>query len=300
MTGDDYGGFWLAQMSIFSAERVGCSFAADFGTAEAGREAMAMSETLFGRLFPKRKPIIAMIHVFEGGRKRQIDQALEDLDRLQPYMDAVLTENYGWGYADANQATEETGERLYEITAAVVKQATIPVGVNVLPNDCWQAFNIALQARCRFIQMDHVTGEFDGCESVDPDDFLWTRKCYRDIAVFGGIHPKYYDLCEPTCSLAECAKKAALLAEGVVVTGQVTGDAATLADIRVAREALDAHPLIIGSGLTPENAREQLAIADGAIVGTALKDGGVHPGSRINIQRVQALMEEVGKLRGER
>lgn len=256
-----------------------------------------MSETLFRRLFPKRKPIIAMIHVFEGEWQQQIDQALEDLERLQPYVDGVLTENYGWGYANANQATEKTGERLYEITSVVVKHATVPVGVNVLPNDYWQAFNIALQARCRFIQLDHITGEFDGYESVDPDDFLFTRKCYPDIAVFGGIHPKYYDLYEPTCSLAECAKKAMSLADGVVVTGQVTGDAATLDDLRVTREALGAHPLIVGSGLTPENVQEQLAIADGVIVGTTLKDGGVRPGSRINIQRAQRLMEEVTKLR---
>ena len=256
-----------------------------------------MDKTPFWQLFPKKKPIIAMIHVFDRERQQQVDQALEDLERLQPYVDGVLTENYGCGYADANRATEEMGERLYEITAAVVKHSKIPVGVNVLPNDYWQALNIALQARCRFIQIDHVTGDFDGCESVDPADFLWTRKCYRDIAVFGGIHPKYYELFEPTCSLAECAKKAMALADGVVVTGQVTGDAATLDDIRTAREALDAHPLIIGSGLTPENTREQLAIADGAIVGTAFKDGGVQPGSHVNIQKVRALMEEVKKLR---
>ena len=256
-----------------------------------------MSETLFGRLFPKQKPIMAMIHVFKGRRQQQIDQAFEDLERLQPHVDAVLVENYDCGYLDANRATEAMGKRLYEIAAAVVKQSRIPVGVNVLPNDYWQAFNIALQARCRFIQLDHVTGEFDGCESVDPDEFLWTRKCYRDIAVLGGIHPKYYDLYEPTCSLAECAKKAMALADAVVVTGQVTGDAATMSDLREAREALGAHPLIVGSGFTPENAREQLAIADGVIVGTSLKDGGMQPGSHINIQRVQRLMEEVKKLR---
>lgn len=257
-----------------------------------------MDKTLFWQLSPKRKPIIAMIHVFGEERQRQIDQVLEDLERLHPYVDGVLTENYGCGYADANRATEEMGERLYEITAAVVKHSKIPVGVNVLPNDYWQALSIALQAGCRFIQMDHVTGKFDGCESVDPDDFLWTRKCYRqDIAVFGGIHPKYYDLYEPTCSLAECAKKAMALADAVVVTGQVTGDAATLDDLRIARDGLAGHPLIVGSGLTPENAREQLALADGAIVGTSLKDGGVRTGSRINVQRVRRLMDEVVKLR---
>ena len=34
-------------------------------------------------------------------------------------------------------------------------------------------------------------------------------------------------------------------------------------------------PVIIGSGFAPEIAAQQLAVADGAIVGSALKQGGV-------------------------
>lgn len=254
--------------------------------------------TLFRGLFPKPKPIIAMVHVFEEERQLQLDQALEDAERLrQGGVDGLLVENYGWGYLNSNQATDETAQLLADITVVLAKPGGIPVGINVLPNDYWKSFLVAVCSGARFIQMDHVTGDFDMCEPVDPREFHMTRECYPNIVVFGGIHPKYYELDEPTCSLAECAKKAMTLADGVVVTGQVTGDAATLEDLRMARNALGTHPLIVGSGLTHQNAREQLAIADGAIVGTSLKDGGVRPGNRVSIERVQALMEEVVKLR---
>lgn len=252
----------------------------------------------FRTLFPKPKPIIAMVHVFEGERQQQLDQALEDARLLeQGGVDGLLVENYGWGYFDSNQATDEAAELLTDIAAAFAKQAKIPVGVNVLPNDYWKSFPVAVCSGARFVQMDHVTGDFDMCEPVDPKEFSLTRECYPDIVVFGGIHPKYYELIDSATPLEESAKRAIVLADAVVVTGQVTGGEATLEDLRMARNALGTHPLIVGSGLTRQNAKEQLIIADGAIVGTSLKDGGVHRGNRVSMQRVQALMEEAVKLR---
>lgn len=257
-----------------------------------------MTTSLFWQLFAEKKPIIAMVHVFDGKRQRQLDQALEDTERLQRGgVDALLVENYDCGYLDANCATDEMAERLAEIAIAVKKHSKVPVGINILPNDYWKSFSVALSTGGVFIQMDHITGDFGGCESVDPDDYLATRECYRSVAVFGGIHPKYYELLEPTCSLAECARKAMSLADAVVVTGQVTGDPATLDDLRVAREAIGEHPLVIGSGLTPQNVQAQLAIADGAIVGTAFKRSGVRPSEPVDVELVKQLMDEVAKLR---
>lgn len=257
-----------------------------------------MTTSLFWQLFHKKKPIIAMVHVFDGERQQQIDQAFEDTERLQRGgVDGLLVENYDCGYFDANCATDEMAERLAEIAIEVKRHSKIPVGFNVLPNDYWKSLSVALSTGATFIQMDHVTGNFDGCEPVDPDEYLTTRKYYRDIAVFGGIHPKYYELVDPTYSLAECAKKAMALADAVVVTGQVTGDPATLDDLRVVREAIGEHPLVIGSGLNVHNAVSQLSIADGAIVGTAFKRSGVRPSEPVDVELVKQLMDEVVKLR---
>jgi len=57
------------------------------------------------------------------------------------------------------------------------------------------------------------------------------------------------------------------------------------------------HSLFVGSGLNVENVQKQLAIADGAIVGTAFKKNGVVPGEPIDVEMVEKLMAEVEKLR---
>ncbi|MGZ8869349.1 MAG: BtpA/SgcQ family protein, partial [Thermoanaerobaculia bacterium] len=67
------------------------------------------------------------------------------------------------------------------------------------------------------------------------------------------------------------------LADAVIVTGAETGAAADPARLALLRDAIDA-PLLVGSGLTAANARS-FAIADGAIVGTSVKNekGAVDP-----------------------
>ena len=57
------------------------------------------------------------------------------------------------------------------------------------------------------------------------------------------------------------------------MTGEGTGRPVDLPRLREVAAASDA-PVYIGSGLTPKTARDLLGIADGAIVGSALKRGG--------------------------
>lgn len=237
-----------------------------------------------------------MLHVFEGELEAQIRQALEDLDRLQPYVQGVIVENYDIGYLDASRATAEMAQRLAFITRAVVERSQIPVGLNVLPNDYWNAFRIAGETGARFIQLDHVTGDFVGCESVDPADYSRYRRRYPTIVVLGGVHPKYYELVDPSTSIRRSAQTAQDLADAVVVTGTETGIEASLDDLRTVRAAIGDYPLLVGSGLTAANADQQLSIADGAIVGTAFKRRGVVPGETIDEKLVEEFMQVVANI----
>jgi len=63
-------------------------------------------------------------------------------------------------------------------------------------------------------------------------------------------------------------------ADVVIATGQRTGDAADIGYTRLFREAT-ALPLLVGSGVTPANVKTVLSVADGVIVGSALKQDGV-------------------------
>jgi membrane complex biogenesis BtpA family protein len=64
------------------------------------------------------------------------------------------------------------------------------------------------------------------------------------------------------------------LADGLVVSGQATGAATPLADVKRVRDAVPGVPVLVGSGATPDTAAELLSLADGLIVGTALKRDG--------------------------
>ena len=102
-------------------------------------------------------------------------------------------------------------------------------------------------------------------------------------------------------SLGQAAREALGrgLADAVVVSGRATGCAPEMADLRAAREAIEGvgtGRLLVGSGLDAGNAAELLSIADGAIVGTALKrDGRVD--APVDSERVRRLCARVAEMR---
>lgn len=83
-------------------------------------------------------------------------------------------------------------------------------------------------------------------------------------------------------------------ADAVIVTGQHTGDAADLEELSTVRAATEL-PLLVGSGVTRDNVAELLALADGVIVASALKEDGVW-WNPVSAARVRAFMEVVSGL----
>jgi predicted TIM-barrel enzyme len=247
-------------------------------------------------MFQVKKPIIAMIHVFRGSPQRQLRSALDDLAVLEKYVDGVIVENYGFGYLDGNLATGEAMRTMLAITRAVARRAGIPVGVNVLPNDYVKAFEICAKTGAAFVQLDHVTGEFEDCRPVDPIHLQSVREKYPQVMLLGGIHPKYYQPRFPDVSIADSALAAKVLADAVVVTGEYTGGAADIEELRTVKKVIGNHPLVIGSGLNRTNI-EQLKIADMAVVGSAFKEKGVRPGEPVSSRLTEAFMDGVMEVR---
>ena len=60
----------------------------------------------------------------------------------------------------------------------------------------------------------------------------------------------------------------------IIATGQRTGHAADVGYVRLIQEATSL-PVVVGSGATLERVNDILSVADGVIVGSALKEGGV-------------------------
>lgn len=82
----------------------------------------------------------------------------------------------------------------------------------------------------------------------------------------------------------------------MVVTGAATGVATDAGKIARFRKALGGFPLVVGAGMTAESCREQLAIADGAIAVTWVKEeGDTH--RPVDPQRARTLMRAVREVR---
>lgn len=80
------------------------------------------------------------------------------------------------------------------------------------------------------------------------------------------------------------------MADAVVVTGEATGRAVDFELLERVRSASAGRPVVIGSGLNPDNAAELLPLAEAAIVGTWIKrDGQVR--NPVDPDRVKALVE---------
>ncbi|HEY8599687.1 MAG TPA: BtpA/SgcQ family protein, partial [Thermomicrobiales bacterium] len=77
--------------------------------------------------------------------------------------------------------------------------------------------------------------------------------------------------------LAEVARSVAFssLPDALCVSGPLTGSPAPLDELRAAKEAAGTTPVFANTGVRRETIADVQAIADGCIVGTALKVGGI-------------------------
>jgi membrane complex biogenesis BtpA family protein len=80
------------------------------------------------------------------------------------------------------------------------------------------------------------------------------------------------------------------LADGLIVTGAATGSAAVRADVDTTLAAVPEVPVLVGSGVTAENAAQLLPGTHGVIVGTAVEEGGV-TAAPVDSERVSAFVD---------
>jgi membrane complex biogenesis BtpA family protein len=152
------------------------------------------------------------------------------------------------------------------------------VGINCLRNDARAALGAAVAAELDFVRVNVHTGAMLTDQGILQGDAAGTLR-YRaslraDVAIYADVMVKHAaPLAER--AIEDVARETAErgLADAVIVTGPATGQPVDRERLRSVRGAVDV-PVLIGSGLTPENAAALWPLADGAIVGTWWKRGG--------------------------
>ncbi len=154
----------------------------------------------------------------------------------------------------------------------------VPFGVDVL----WDPMStVALAAATG---ADFVREIFTGTYASDMGP--WTPDAgkamrYRNRLGRGDLAMLYNVSAEFACSLdrrplPDRARSAVFssIPDAVLVSGQITGEAAALSDLQSVKAVLPDTPVLANTGVRHETVADVLAVADGCIVGSSLKVDG--------------------------
>ncbi|XP_071478570.1 uncharacterized protein F13E9.13, mitochondrial-like [Diadema antillarum] len=269
---------------------------------------MSWFQRLFGH---NRGVVIGMIHIqaLPGTPRHSTSIAeivkkacLEAKGYVEAGINALMLENmHDVPYVQPDQVGPEVTASMTAVSCAVRQMyPDLPIGVQVLSAANQQALAVAQAAGLNFIRAEgfvfsHVGDE--GILNACAGELLRYRRQIGadDVKVLTDIKKKHSShAITSDVSLAETAKAAEFfLSDGVIVTGTSTGCATSLKDVEDVRQAVSI-PVLIGSGVSPENLAESLTAANGCIVGSHFKLGGQWQND-VDFARVRQFMEEVRK-----
>jgi len=194
--------------------------------------------------------------------------------------DGVVIENFGDNPFFKSEVEPITVAAMTRVIRGVCREvAGWRVGVNVLRNDARAALSIAAATGAQFVRVNVHVGAAATDQGMIEGQAAQTLRLRRALGVaveiWSDVHVKHArSLAHETIEReAEDAVKRGMAA-ALIVSGQGTGHATRVEDLQAVAQLQLGVPVIVGSGATIENAGELLRVADGVIVGTALKQDG--------------------------
>lgn len=242
----------------------------------------------FLELFTEKKPIIGMLHLKGVDSFDRMNRFKKELEiYIENKVDGVIVETYFGTYSDMVNALEYIQE----------SKISIPFGVNCLNIDA-MGFYLAKKYNASFVQLDSVVGHLKPRDEEGEQAFLdWMRSEYKGY-VLGGVRFKYQPVLSEK-SLEEDLHIAMTRCDGICITQDRTGQETSIDKIKEFRSVVGEFPLVVAAGVTTENAKYSLGIADAAIVGSYFKDSHQDDGELCEAH-IRLLMKEVNKIRREK
>ncbi len=241
----------------------------------------------FNELFASPKPLIAVIHLlplpgaprYDGHVRAVYDAALREAEIFtRNGVDGLLVENFRDMPFYPDRLPPESVAALAAVTREVVKSTSLPVGVNALRNDAEAALAVATACEAHFMRVNvhlDVAVSDQGLLQGAAHQTMRLRAALRsNVLVFADVAVKHAaplrdrGLAVHTRDLTERG-----LADGIIVSGAYTGAPTPLQELDLVRQNTRL-PVLIGSGVTPENLPQIAPKVDGLIVGSYFKQGG--------------------------
>jgi membrane complex biogenesis BtpA family protein len=244
--------------------------------------------TRFERALGTAQPVIGMVHLgalpgtplydAEAGVDGILRAAQAELAALQAAgFDAVMFGNENDRPYELSVDTASTAA-MAAVIGALKSEITVPFGVNVL----WDPMaSVALGAAtgAGFVR-EIFTGTYASDMGVWSPDAgkaarYRTRLARDDMAMLFNVSAEFAHSLD-TRSLPDRARSAVFssVPDAVLVSGQITGEAAEMSDLEAVKAVLPNTPVLANTGVKHATVADVLAVADGCIVGSSLKVDG--------------------------
>lgn len=267
--------------------------------------------TRYIQLFGASKPVIAMVHLGalpgtpmydqDRGVDGIIADARTDLRALQAAgFDALMFGNENDRPYELRVDAASTVTMAYVI-GRLRDEISVPFGVNVLW-DPQATLALAVATDARFVR-EIFTGTYASDMGIWAPDAGAAMRYGRRIGA--GAVVKLYNISAEFAhsldgrSLPDRARSAVVssVPDAVLVSGVITGEAASMTDLEAVKRALPTTPVLANTGVKHATVADVLEVADGVIVGSALKVDG-DTWAPVDPDRAREFMDRVRATRG--
>ena len=267
-------------------------------------------EDKFYKLFGTKKPIIAMVHLGalpgsplynkESGITGLIKEAKKDLEALQTAkFDAIMFGNENDRPYQLNVDTASTAAAAY-IIGELKRDIKIPFGVDMLW-DPMATIALGTATKANFVR-EIFTGTYSsdmGIWAPNAGEALRYKQNLgsEEMLLLFNISAEFA-YSQDRRPLTDRARSVVFssLPDAILVSGQITGEAASMHDLMSVKNALPHTPVLANTGVKHDTVIQVLKTADGCIVGSSLKEDG-NTWKPVDPKRARDFMNIVSKFR---
>lgn len=256
-------------------------------------------------------PVIGMVHLPAlpgspgwGGSLATVEESVRaDVAALvDAGVPALMIENFGDVPFFPGRVPAITVAAITRLALVVRAGFGGPIGINVLRNDGLSALAVAVSVGASFIRVNVLSGARvtdQGLIQGIAHELMRERAALgaRDIAVLADVDVKHSVPLGPVpleVEVHDVVDRAG--ADALIVSGTGTGQPTDTDHLRRARAAARGRPVLVGSGATLDTLPTLAPFADGFIIGTAFKVGGVSR-APVDAHRTREILNLVRSLR---
>ena len=212
-----------------------------------------------------KKIIIGMLHLlplpgspnYSGSIDDVLDRAKSDLENLlEGGLTKVNIENYGDIPFPKIPSSPITISSFTKIVTKLEQEFDFDFGIQVMRNDALSGMSIAHVTGASFIRVNVLTGAMIAEEGIVEGDarplIELRKKLNSDVKVYADVLVKHaVPLGNQDLRLTAKATVERNMADGIIITGDITGEEASVDDLINLKDEID-KPILVGSGINKD------------------------------------------------